>query len=101
MHFGGCFGEFADRATIVWYVKLIPQPHAIIHNRQTPEVAMVVAYLCVYTVCVTTIDMFRVLYLWYYKRIIVTEVQRPRQRDGSCDENAWLVVRRSRTTDSQ
>ena len=27
MHFSGCFGEFADKATIVWYVKLIPQPH--------------------------------------------------------------------------
>ena len=61
MHFGGCFCEFANKATIVWYVKLIPQPHTTMHNRQTPEVAMVVAYLCVYTVCVTTIDMFRVL----------------------------------------
>ena len=51
MHFGGCFGEFADKATIVWYVKLIPQPHTCttMHNRQTPEVA----YLCVYSVCVT------------------------------------------------
>ena len=33
--------------TIVWYVKLIPQLHTTMHNRQTPEVAMVVAYLCV------------------------------------------------------
>ena len=39
MHFGGCFGEFADKATIVWYVKLIPQPHTTMHNRQTQEVA--------------------------------------------------------------
>ena len=74
MHFGGCFGEFADKATIVWYVKLIPQPHTTMHNRQTPEVAMEVAYLCVYTVCVTTIDMFRVLY-WCYTRVIDTEAQ--------------------------
>ena len=27
MHFGGCFGEFAYKAIIVRYVKLIPQPH--------------------------------------------------------------------------
>ena len=40
MHFGGCFGEFADKAAIVWYVKLIPQPHTTMRNRQTPEVAM-------------------------------------------------------------
>ena len=37
MHFGGCFGEFADKASIVWYVKLIPQPHTTMHNRQTPD----------------------------------------------------------------
>ena len=60
MHFGGCFGEFADKATIVWYVKLIPQPHTTMDNRRIPEVAMVVAYLCVYTVRVTTIDTFLV-----------------------------------------
>ena len=64
-----CFGEFADKAAIVWYVKLIPQPHTIMHNRQTPEVAMVVAYLCVYTVCVTTIDMFRVLAILLWEKV--------------------------------
>ena len=63
MHFGGCFGEFADKAAIVWYVKLIPQPHTTMRNRQTPEVAMHGGSLpvCIYCVCVTTIDMFRVL----------------------------------------
>ena len=46
MHFGGCFGEFADKATIVWYV-FHNHIHTM-HNRQTPEVALEVAYLCVY-----------------------------------------------------
>ena len=46
MHFGGWFGEFADKATIVWCVKLIPQPHTTMHNRQTPEVPV-----CIYCVC--------------------------------------------------
>ena len=42
MHFGGCFGEFIDKATIVWYVKA-NSTQALAHSGQTPEVA----HLCV------------------------------------------------------
>ena len=49
MHFGGCFGEFADKATIVWYVKLIQQPHTTMHYTTGSHGGSL--HVCIYCVC--------------------------------------------------